>query len=296
MSRRARYQKPGAVYHVMSRGNRKWTIFEDDSDRRCFLMLVGHTVRRYALKVFALCLMGNHYHLVCETPRGNISSAMQYLNGEYAKGSNRRHGRTGHLFGERFRSFVIEREGYLRRAVRYVYLNPVRAGLTATAEEWLWSTYRATAGLRPAPPWLDCEWIETAFDTTTTLDAQLRFRAYVNQPAAKIARIDTSVAAFGSASFREAIAAAMNPRTDRPVGTAILPQSRPSLADVLGDLQADRARRADLMRVAHEEHGYHLAEIARQVGLSRSTVSRVVQRAHERNTKGRLDLPDWLAE
>ena len=117
------------------------------------------------------CLMGNHYHVVGDTPRGNLSDVMRFLNGCYARASNRRHGRTGHLFEGRFRSLVIQRESYLKRVVRYVVLNPVRAHLVTDAAAWPWSTYCATAGLQAPPDWLSVDWLDWAFAAGTRAEA-----------------------------------------------------------------------------------------------------------------------------
>jgi REP element-mobilizing transposase RayT len=260
----------------MSRGNRRAAIFEDDLDRLTFLSLVGQTVTRYELTVDSLCLMRNHYHFICETPRGNISDAMQFLNGGYAQFSNRRHRRTGHVFEGRFRSLVIEREGYLRRAIRYSDLNPVRAGLVSDVAAWQWSTYRATAGLRPAPRWLSLDWLELAFDATTRSEAQRRYRAYVNQALAKT-HVDGTGIALGSPEFRRSLAAMSAPRTNRALTLRVRMETRPALADLFAHALAERRRRDETMRLAHESHGYYLSEIARHLGLDRSCVSKVLR-------------------
>lgn len=102
--------------------------------------------------------MPNHYHLVLDTPRGNLSDSMRHIYGVYTQTSNRLHQRTGHVFEGRFKSFVVQRESYLRPVVRYVVLNPVRARLVADVAAWRWSSYRATAPLETAPAtsvWID---------------------------------------------------------------------------------------------------------------------------------------------
>ncbi len=147
----------------MSRGNRKLPIFHDALDRLRFLRIVERATTLYQARVLALCLMGNHFHIVLDTPRGNVSQTMQYINGVFAQISNRRYAQTGHVFEERFRSLLIQRETYLKRAARYVVRNPVRGSLVAQVADWKWSTYRATAGLEPAPPWLDVSWIDGPF-------------------------------------------------------------------------------------------------------------------------------------
>jgi REP-associated tyrosine transposase len=139
MPRAPRSFEPGGHYHVTSRGNNGDEIFVDDEDRAAFVRLVARTAVRFRLNVHAWCLMSNHYHLVVEATTGNVSGAFHYLNGEYAKRFNERHCRTGHVFGGRFRAAVVEDERHLEAACAYVLLNPVRAGLVPTAEDWRWA-------------------------------------------------------------------------------------------------------------------------------------------------------------
>ena len=117
----------------MSRGNRKAQIFEDDHDRVRFLDIVGDACETHAVLCLAYCLMGNHYHLVLEPPCRNLSSMMHDVNGEYAQYSNRRHGRTGHVFEGPFKSIPVENDHYLRTVVKYVVINPIAAGLVPEA-------------------------------------------------------------------------------------------------------------------------------------------------------------------
>ena len=180
MARRPRLQFPGAVYHVMSRGNRKSAIFTTDDDRRRFMNVLGEVAQTYHVRVYAALLMDTHYHLILDTPRGNLSAMMRQLNGVYAQDNNRCYALTGHTFEARFHSIVVQRERYLRMVARYVVLNPVKAQLCADAASWPWTTFRATAGLEPSPPWLDTDWIVWAFRATSLCEAQERFRDYVN--------------------------------------------------------------------------------------------------------------------
>ena len=154
MARQLRIQRPGATYHITSRGNRKQRIFDDDRDREHFLELVGEAARRYGWVISAFVLMTNHFHLVLMTPQTNLSEGMKWLNLSYAGWYNRRHRKVGHLFGKRFTSIHVQTETYMQRLARYVILNPVRAKMVATPEEYRWSSYRATAGLDAAPEWL----------------------------------------------------------------------------------------------------------------------------------------------
>ena len=153
MARPLRIEFPGALYHVTSRGNARQDIALDDEDRAAFLAVLAEARERFAWLVHAYCLMGNHYHLMVETPEANLSRGMRQLIGVYTQRFNRRHGRVGHLFQGRYKAILVERESYLLELCRYVVLNPVRAGLVARVEDWRWSSYAETAGrARPGGP------------------------------------------------------------------------------------------------------------------------------------------------
>ena len=114
-------------------------IFLDDDDRRRFVLLLAQVCELWGWRVIAWCLMGTHYHLVVEAKREQMSHAVHRLNGLYAQSFNRRHERRGHLFENRFSSWVITDEGHLDATIAYVLENPVSAGLCTEAREWLWS-------------------------------------------------------------------------------------------------------------------------------------------------------------
>jgi len=139
MPRPLRSFEPGGFYHITARGNNRRDIVLDDDDRTAFVMRLARTATRFRTHVHAWCLMTNHYHLVIETPSGEVSRAIQYLNGNYASYFNERHERTGHLFSGRFRATALEDERHLAAACAYVLLNPVRAGLAACPEDWRWA-------------------------------------------------------------------------------------------------------------------------------------------------------------
>ncbi len=168
MARPIRVEFEGAVYHVMARGNERRAIFRSDDDRKLFLQTVGEMASQFGVVVHVYCLMPNHYHLVVETPRGNLSRAIGWLQVTYTVRFNRRHRRSGHLFQGRFKAQVVEADDYGRVLVRYVHLNPVRprrksepvpverAGELAG---YVWSSHRAYAGLGAKAPWLSLEWL-----------------------------------------------------------------------------------------------------------------------------------------
>lgn len=178
MARPLRLEFPGALYHVTSRGNHGGLVFADDDDRRRFLDIVSATVRRFNWICHAYCLMGNHYHLVIETPEGNLARGMRQVGSVYTQAYNRRHAKSGHLFQGRYKAILVEKESHLLEVVRYVLLNPVRAGMTESPEEWPWSSYRGTCGLSEAHPCLAIDWILSNFGPKRNI-AVSRLRDFV---------------------------------------------------------------------------------------------------------------------
>jgi hypothetical protein len=126
--------------------------------------------------------MTTHYHAILITPEANLAAGMCRLNGDFASLYNRRHGRRGHVFERRYWSGLIESDGHLLEACRYVALNPVRAGMCDRPEDYEWSTYAATLGLRPCPPFLDVGAVLQLFGRDQTT-ARERFARFVNHPA-----------------------------------------------------------------------------------------------------------------
>lgn len=165
----------------MNRGNRKAQIFIDDLDRRRFSRILLEEQKTHGVKVCSECQMGTHFHLIVTTPRGNLSDFVGAFEGRFADYSNRRHGNVGHLYQGRFVDVVIEDDVQLLTALCYVFLNPVSAGLVTRIEDYPWSTYRATAGLGPAPPYLSLEWLESLYPGEPLKDAQQHFRALMNE-------------------------------------------------------------------------------------------------------------------
>ena len=157
MARPLRINVPNGIYHVTSRGNRRQPIFLDDPDRELFLGMVAALGVRRHWRCHGYCLMPNHYHLVIETPHADLSPGMQFLNGGYADHFNFRHGTDGHLFQGRFHAVLVESDPHLAELARYLALNPVRAGLAATARAWRWSSYPAIADGRSSPRFVDVQ-------------------------------------------------------------------------------------------------------------------------------------------
>jgi putative transposase len=245
MPRRPRTELAGGVHHVTARGNRRAEIFRSDRDRSTFLRLLGEATRRYEWRCLSYCLMPNHVHLVLETLEPTLGSGMRWLNSRYAVLHNaRRPDPPGRLFGERFKSSLVGAEDYLGQVLRYVALNPVKAGLAPHAGAWAWSSHRALTGA-------------------------------VSDPLVASARVDELLAAWGGEPggrymrlFDDVRLISANLTTLEPT------RPRPPLHDLLAIHGLDAA-----LRLARA-HGYALEEIAAAAGLHPSTVSRRVRRPH----------------
>ena len=182
MARPLRIEHVGGWYHITARGNERRAIFRDDRDRFHFLGLLGEMVERFAVRLHAYVLMDNHYHLILQLKQCSLSLALQWLNLSYSAWFNRRHDRSGHLFGGRFKSILFSAPASALEVSRYVHLNPVRVGrlgLAKTARaamrigasaapdpkevrervrslrSYRWSSYPAYIGAAACPGWLD---------------------------------------------------------------------------------------------------------------------------------------------
>jgi REP element-mobilizing transposase RayT len=174
MGRALRAVEPGGVYHIVTRGNNRSSVFLDEGDHLLFLDLLGRSAERHEWLVLAYCLMTTHYHLVVQPVAPGLSDGMCLLNGDFARKANRRHGRVGHVFNARFSATQIVGERHLLEACRYVVLNPVRAGICERPEAWRWSSYRACAGVDFAPTFL----AEASLLALFSRDANRARRAY----------------------------------------------------------------------------------------------------------------------
>jgi putative transposase len=163
MPRPLRVQLAGGIFHVTARGNRKQEVFLDDVDRHTWLDHLAEVVERYGWRCHAYCLMPNHFHLVIETREPNLSAGMQRLNAVYAQWFNARHAFTGHLFQGRFHSTLVESNWHLLELLRYVVLNPTRAGLCDGPAAWAWSSYLATIARAPRPRFLTVGFVLSQF-------------------------------------------------------------------------------------------------------------------------------------
>jgi len=281
MARPLRIEFPGGLYHVTARGNGRLAIFIDDFDRERFLAVLASVVARYHVLCHAYCLMGNHYHLLLETPEANLSRAMRQLNGVYSQGFNRCHRRSGHVFEGRFHAQVVDKQAYLRAVCRYIVLNPVRAGLVVHPCQWSWSSYAATAGEQPVPTFLSVDWVLALGDTLARADAERRYRQFV---AAGIAETVTPLELDPSSLLVGAAAVPLHVRTGVRHATTLveIPRAqRFALRLPLATLFAGATSRVDCdarCASAVRDHGYTMKAVATFLGVHYVTVSRAVTR------------------
>ncbi|MDD5328684.1 MAG: transposase [Sulfuricella sp.] len=280
MARSLRLEFPGAIYHVTSRGNAQQAVFADDEDRERFLAILGETVTHFGWLCHAYCLMDNHYHLIIETPDGNLSPGMRQLNGVYTQRFNRRHGRVGHLFQGRFKSILVDRDSYLLELCRYVVLNPIRAKMVKKLDGYPWSSYPATIGNAPVPNWLATDWVLSQFGRNRAA-ARQKYVAFVAEgkmlPSPWQALKGQVL--LGSEGFVERMGTLLGSKSDlKEIPRSQRFAHRPSLADMFPtSTQGNKPARDVAIRRAYLEFGYTLASIAKQAGVHYSTVSKVIK-------------------
>jgi REP element-mobilizing transposase RayT len=282
MARPLRLQFSGGVYHVTARGNDRQVIFVDDIDCSRFLDVLASVVARYRVRCHAYCLMGNHYHLLLETPEANLSLAMRQLNGVYTQRFNRRHERCGHALQGRFGAQLVDGDAYLHEVCRYIVLNPVRAGLVSHPRAWPWSSFAATAGEAPVPGFLTVDWVLALGGPASRAAAAGRYVKFVEQgldrPSGSVEELKSipSVASPGfvnglAAKCRAAIDCHEIPRAQRFAG-------RPALERLFMGVTT-RAERDARAVAAVSDHGYTMREVADYLGRHYITVSRALARA-----------------
>ena len=277
MARPLRVEYPGAVYHITSRGNGGECVFLEDGDRLVFLEILCKTANRYGWLCHAYCLMGNHYHLLLETPDPNLSRGMRQLNGVYTQYVNRRLRRSGHLFQGRFKAILLEKESHLLELSRYIVLNPLRAGMAATVEEWHWSSYRGTVGLEKLLPCLETGWLLSHFSDDREIAIQ-RYRQFVSDgifsgvnPLADV----RGQVMLGSQEFHTLIAPLLDDVSrQREIPRSQRMSERPSLECLLEG--KDRHGRNEGIHSAVTLWGYTQKEVADHLSLHYSTVSRIM--------------------
>ncbi len=216
MPRKARVEFPGAVYHLLDRGDRQEAIFHDDRDRESFLATLGQTCARTGWRVHAFVLMSNHYHLLVETPEANLIAGMRWFQTTYTVRFNRRHRLSGHLFQGRYKAVLVDPEArdYFVTLSDYIHLNPVRARMISLEErlyDYRWGSYRWYATLAERPAWFEPGQVLGELGLEDTREGRRRYAQRMRQRAVDelngALRAETEVLrrgwCLGRASFRE---------------------------------------------------------------------------------------------
>ncbi|HBZ30911.1 MAG TPA: addiction module toxin RelE, partial [Nitrosomonas nitrosa] len=267
-----------ALYHVTSRGDRRENIYEDDDDRLKFLEILGMVVTDYNWLCHGYCLMDNHYHLIIETLEGNLSKGMRQLNGVYTQASNRRHGRSGHLFQGRYKAILVDKDRYLLELSRYVVLNPLRAkGLIDRLEDWPWSSYLAMVGDASKPEWLTTDWILSLFGKRKKI-AMKRYRQFVLDGVQHQPEIWSNLKGqiyLGD----EAFVAELQKRIGKEKGNINIPrqQKRP-IAKPLVEIAAQYKDRNEAIIAAYKTGTYSQREIGVFYQLHPTTIGTIVRK------------------
>ncbi len=168
MSRPLRIEYPGAWYHVMNRGRRGEKIFSAQTDYETFLAVLQEASELFGVLVAAYCLMSNHYHLLVQTPAGNIARVMRQVNGVYTQRYNRRRGLEGQLFRGRYKSILVEEDSYLLELLRYIHRNPVRAGFAERVADYPWSSHHGYVSKAKEWAWLYKDQLLGMFSSAAT--------------------------------------------------------------------------------------------------------------------------------
>lgn len=280
MARPIRLEFPGAIYHVTTRGNDGDNIFVDDQDRLQFLTVLGEVVSRSGWIVHAYVLMNNHYHLLIETPNGNLSRGMRQLNGVYTQRFNSLHGSGGRVFQGRFKAILLERDAALLDLCRYIVLNPLRLKAVKNISRYRWSSYRATAGEVQAPAWLSCDWILGQFGRSSAV-AQRKYTEFVAEGIALPSPLDKvkSQILLGSAAFVKKMKQRLSGTGDSKKNVRSKKQPRrPSLGSLFPvKVRKEKSLRNEAIQHAYQEYGYTMAAIADAAKIHFSTVSKVIK-------------------
>lgn len=179
MARKPRLHFPGACYHVILRGNQGQAVFSNDKDRNRFFFLIKEGIDRYQHRVHAFCLMTNHIHLALQVGDVPLSRIMHNLSFRYTQYINKKKKNGGHLFQGRYKAIVIEMDSYLLELIRYIHLNPVRAGMINILDEYPWSSHQAYLGMKEIG-WLTTDWLLSRYSKQIT-KARKEYVEFVNR-------------------------------------------------------------------------------------------------------------------
>jgi putative transposase len=319
VARPLRVEFEGALYHLTGRGNARQKVFADQADCTKFVQLLIESLERYDVVLHGYVLMGNHYHLIAETRRSNLGRWMHWLTTAYTVYFNRRHRRAGHLFQGRYKSIVVEAEGYLLSLSRYVHLNPVRGQVIGRGDpverrkrlrDWRWSSYRGYSGLAKPERWVSQERVLGEFGGAQR-ERFLRYRQFVEE--GLVREIDNPLeavkwqAVLGREDFLQRLKDRLKSRQERQhreVPALRKLRARPQAQSILECVaKAYRCTKAELLKRGERGNearaaamimvwdccGMSLREIGELFGGAEYTaIAQMIGRTREKDRKGAL--------
>jgi len=291
MARPLRIEYPGAFYHVTSRGNERKAVFKSKADREKFLDYLKSATQRYGASFHAWQLMGNHYHLLLETPEGNLSQIMRHINGAYTAYFNAKRSRSGHLFQGRYKAILVEADSYLLELSRYIHLNPVRARMVSKPEDYPWSSYPCYIGLKEPPQWLRRDFILSYFSGISGSRAE--YKLFVEEKIDKDypSPLDKTVAStilggegFVAGMVDEFLSKKEKNREMPAIKELRLKPDFQLLADAAGKAfkNDERTARQAAIYLNHRHSGAKLKQIGIFFGISESGVTQASRRFQNR--------------
>jgi REP element-mobilizing transposase RayT len=292
MARPLRITYPGAFYHITSRGNERKEVFKSKRDRQKFLEYLESASQRYDAIIHAYCLMGNHYHLLMETPTGNLPQIMRHINGAYTTYFNVKRQRAGHLFQGRYKAILVDIDEYAKELSRYIHLNPVRAELVETPEEYEWSSYQFYIGGQKTPEWLHLDFILGYFGKKFSI-AQKEYQQFVNMlgdleyksPLTEVVSSTILGAPDFIAFIKDRYLAGKRPDKDLPALKEL--SKKASIHDVFNEVESifkkDQALARNIkLYLCQRNTGEKLKDIGKHFGIGESGVSQACRRISQK--------------
>lgn len=287
MPRLPRLHAPGAIYHVTMRGNHRNDIFFRRADRRVFDDIMAEALDRTGARVHAYCWMTNHFHLLAQVGLLPLGRLMQRVGTRFARFIQKQIPTTGHLFENRYHALLVDVDQYFLQLVRYIHLNPVRAGIVNSPEQYLWSSHRTYLGK------VEQGWVDTSFALSLFSDdvatARIRYCAFVDERIGQDSRLVVQGHAkeprvMGSDRFLDTLAIPVLRRHPKTTLEALTDQVCTEFNLSLDQLRAPGKRplvakaRATIARRAIQEQVASASDVARFLGRSLSALTRAMDR------------------
>ena len=303
MARPLRINYPGAFYHVTSRGNERKAVFKSKRDREKFLEYLETATLRYDAVVHVYCLMDTHYHLLLETPSGNLPQIMRHINGAYTTYFNVKRKRSGHLFQGRYKAILVDADEYAKELSRYIHLNPVRAKMIERPEEYKWSSFQDYVGARKPHDWLSRDFILGYFGRKVK-GAERGYKKFVSSLEGKeyespLKEVFASTI-LGDTGFVEYVKKSFlnNKETDKEIPAAKAFKEKVSIEEIIKGVELefseDRLSRDVKQYLCQRYTSERLKKIGEQFNVSESAVSHAVRRvsetiAEDKNVRKKVD-------